>query len=109
MKIGVMVYTLLFGIKVFVDEFGNLYYKSKKQSLTKKEKRWVIYNGKVEASKVPPYMKAWLDFVVDEPLTNAKIYNWQKSYILNLSGTKIAYKYKNTSKKSINSYSKWSE
>ena len=37
------------------DEFGNRYYQNKDGS-----RRWVIYNGTVEASRVPPDWHGWL-------------------------------------------------
>ena len=39
--------TILFGKFIGEDEFGNKYYENKKK------KRWIIYNGEIEATKIP--------------------------------------------------------
>ena len=43
--LGTYLKTLFFGIYVGKDEFGNRYYKSKK------DERWVIYRSEIEATK----------------------------------------------------------
>lgn len=79
--------TRFFGINVGTDKFGNKYYKNKIGS-----KRWVIYNGVVEASKVPPLWHAWLHQTIDEvPEENTKTKHWQKSHQQNLTGSDRAY------------------
>ena len=47
--LGTLIHTLIFGNIVGKDQFGNKYYQNKNDS-----KRWVIYNGPVDASTVPP-------------------------------------------------------
>ena len=44
--VGTFLYTLFFGKLVGKDSFGNKYY------ISKKGKRWVIYNGEINASKI---------------------------------------------------------
>jgi NADH:ubiquinone oxidoreductase subunit len=69
------------------DRFGNKYYKSKK-------KRFVVYKGLREPSKVPPMWHAWLHYMLDEVPKHQDIegHSWQKNYIPNLTGTKEAYR-----------------
>lgn len=84
--VGTKIYTALFGKKVGEDEFGNKYYTAKNG------KRWCIYNGVPDASKVPADWHRWLHKTTDElPKKNAKKYDWQKPHLPNLSGTKFAY------------------
>ena len=52
--LGTRLYTLLFGKKVGEDNYGNKYYQSKSG------KRWVIYNGEIEASKIPDEWYCWI-------------------------------------------------
>jgi len=84
------------GSLVGTDEFGNKYYHStkKKHERYGRERRWVMYRGIPEASKVPPEWHAWLHHTVKEPLTEAaaQAKTWQKPHLPNLTGTKGAYK-----------------
>ena len=45
---GTRLQTIFFGKFVGEDEFGNKYYENKKR-----KKRWVIYKGEIEATKIP--------------------------------------------------------
>ncbi|MDF3047389.1 MAG: NADH:ubiquinone oxidoreductase subunit [Candidatus Midichloriaceae bacterium] len=75
------------------DEFGNLYYESKRVDRTfGKKSRCVIYNGTIEASKVPAAWALWLHHQKDEaPKNNTKDYKWEKPHTPNLTGTDHAY------------------
>ena len=54
MDVGTYLYTWLRGRQVGADQFGNRYYEHKSKKLANgKLKRWVLYNGLAEASKVP--------------------------------------------------------
>jgi len=94
MSFGTWIYTLLNGTLVGQDEFGNRYYKGRGRKLNNRERRWVVYNGIAEASKVPPEWHAWLHHTTDAPLTEAaaKPRPWQKSHLPNLTGTAYAYR-----------------
>ena len=55
-------------------------------------KRWVIFKGEIEASKIPPHWHAWLHKSIDKPPLNYKHkYPWQKEHKPNMTGTKDAY------------------
>ena len=55
---------------------GNKYYKSKSG------RRWVIYNGEIEASKIPNEWYSWMHYTQNniENTHNIKKYNWQKEH-----------------------------
>ena len=95
---GTKIKTILSGKFVGKDTFGNKYYESKKG------KRWVIYSGEVDASKIPVEWYSWIHFTPNkiEKDHNPKKYQWQKSHQANLTGTEEAYfpnKNKNANKK----------
>ncbi len=75
------------------DSFHNSYYEEKPKSTYngKQPRRWVIYSGHHDASKVPPEWHAWLHYRADHPL-DGQVYAWQKPYQPNLTGTSGAYK-----------------
>jgi NADH:ubiquinone oxidoreductase subunit len=89
---GTLIYTWLHGELVGTDEFGNRYYRSKDRRYGR-ERRWVLYKGRHEASKVPPEWHAWLHHTTADPLTEsaAKARPWQKEHLPNLTGTPGAY------------------
>ena len=101
MSIGTKLFTLLRGELVGTDQFGNRYYREKGRRVLKRgagresrERRWVLYNGEVEASRVPPEWHGWLHHTVNEVPTASgqKRYAWQKDYVPNLTGTPDAYR-----------------
>ena len=89
--LGKLIKTWLTGIKVGEDNFGNRYYRSKGRSGYNRERRWVVYKGSSEPSKVPPEWHAWLHHITDTPLTDKNRHSWQKEHVPNLSGTRAAY------------------
>ena len=94
MSIRNWIYTFLNGKKIGVDEFGNRYYTGKGRKLNGRERRWVIYSEKNDASSVPAEWHAWLHYPVDEPLTQiaANSYSWQEPHEVNHTGTGDAYR-----------------
>ncbi|WP_341763593.1 NADH-ubiquinone oxidoreductase subunit NDUFA12 family protein [Candidatus Tisiphia endosymbiont of Beris chalybata] len=80
----------IFSKEVGKDKFGNKYYVSRKQDYLGRFKRQVIYNGKVEATKVPPLWHGWLHYMIDELPNNNNPFSWQLEYTPNISGTKLA-------------------
>ena len=53
MSLGTKIYTWLKGNLVGSDDLGNKYYSSSKDFKDLKAKRWVIFNGEIEASNIP--------------------------------------------------------
>ncbi len=95
MTIGTWLHTKLNGQYLGKDAFGNRYYTSRKTPATGRKKRWVMYHGMAEPSKVPPLWHAWLHYMVDTLPTEgagAPAYSWQKEHVPNLTGTIHAYK-----------------
>lgn len=92
--IGTRLYTWLNGEKVGDDQFGNVYYRGKKATSGPREKRWVVYKGEPEASKVPPAWHGWLHYTTDAVPSGAKPQErpWQKEHLPNLTGTDLAYR-----------------
>jgi len=94
---GTQVWTKLYGEFVGTDEFGNRYYRTRGGKIDPTlgfERRWVIYNGLAEASKVPPGWHGWLlqTEEVPPPLDNTKRHPWEKPHRPNLTGTPFAHR-----------------
>ncbi len=81
---GTLLTTALSGAPVGTDDFGNRYYQNKDGS-----RRWVLYNGTVEASRVPPDWHGWLHHTYAAPL---KTRAFEQPHQPNLTGTPDAYK-----------------
>lgn len=95
--IGTRILTWLRGQQVGTDQFGNRYFRDKKGAARfdgRREKRWVIYNGAPEASKIPPEWHAWLHHGTANPPPpgGTPPRPWQKEHVPNLTGTPYAYR-----------------
>lgn len=86
--LGTQVFTSRFGQKVGEDEQGNVYYQTKDG-----KRRWVIYNGEIEGSRIAPDWHGWLHHTWDEPPSKQPIAHkaWEKPHLPNLTGTAEAY------------------
>ena len=85
---GIRLTTWRRGEPVGTDTLGNRYFRERRG-----ERRWVLYNGEVEASRVPPEWNAWLQHTVDAPPTgDIERRPWEKEYVPNLTGTPEAYR-----------------
>ena len=78
-----------YGNKVGTDSLGNTYYLSKKG-----DKRWVVYNGSNDASRIPPEWYSWMhhqiDGLPDDVLPPPQ--KFQKPPRPNMTGTPEAYR-----------------
>jgi NADH:ubiquinone oxidoreductase subunit len=101
MSMWTRVFTKLNGELVGTDQFGNRYYRERKRrklrrggGFLSRERRWVVYNGEPEASRVPPLWHGWLHHTTDDVPTAAAqpAYPWQKEHVPNLTGTALAYR-----------------
>ncbi len=97
--IGTRIFTWLNGVQVGRDQFGNRYYRSRRggrgvhRDSLRHERRWVIYNGEVEASRVPSEWHGWLHHTSDEtPPDDLVRRPWMKEHQQNLTGTPAAYR-----------------
>jgi NADH:ubiquinone oxidoreductase subunit len=82
-------------VQVGKDGEGNKYYRAKARRGYKRERRWVLYNGAPEASRVPPEWHGWLHHQTNSyPTVNDLSYrrDWQKPHQQNLTGTTKAYR-----------------
>jgi NADH:ubiquinone oxidoreductase subunit len=92
----IVLVTLTSGAKrVGTDPAGNRYYRAKPRKGYKRERRWVLYKGAPEASKVPPEWHGWLHHQTDTvPSEDGESFRrpWQKPHTPNLTGTAGAYR-----------------
>lgn len=81
------------GEKVGQDQYGNTYYRDQKRKLHGRERRWVMFNGSAEASKVPPEWHGWLHHSMDAPIPLNSSYHkpWVQPHQENMTGTEQAY------------------
>jgi len=87
--IGTRLFTRFYGEPVGEDRFGNRYFRHRRDP----KRRWVLYNGQPEASKVPPEWHAWLVQTMDQPPPKDLPHRvWQKEHLPNLTGTELAYR-----------------
>lgn len=89
-SLGTLLSTWLTGKLVGTDPAGNRYYTERGAAKGRRTKRWVIFKGDVEASKVPPEWHAWLHYTSDQPLA-ADAAPWRKAHEPNKTGTSEAY------------------
>ncbi|MBP7243177.1 NADH:ubiquinone oxidoreductase subunit NDUFA12 [Amaricoccus sp.] len=76
------------GRRVGEDEAGNVFYQSADGA-----RRWVIYNGEIEASRIAPEWHGWLHHTWQEPPTVKPPARkpWEKPHLPNLTGSDAAY------------------
>ncbi len=86
--LNTQLYTARKGVKVGEDEQGNVFYQSRDG-----KRRWVIYNGEIEASRVSPDWHGWLHHTFKEAPTDRPMVHktWEKPHLENLTGTAQAY------------------
>lgn len=76
------------GVKVGEDDQGNVYYRNVDDS-----RRWVMFNGEVEGSRIGADWHGWLHRTFDEPPTLRPMVHkaWEQPHQENLTGTLLAY------------------
>jgi NADH:ubiquinone oxidoreductase subunit len=94
---GTQLWTWRFGELVGEDEQGNRYFRTKGRKIDPSlgfERRWVVYNGYAEATRVPPSWHGWLHHTVDVAPTEEtyKPHEWEKPHLPNMTGTPAAYR-----------------
>jgi len=87
--LGTRLFTARNGVRVGEDEAGNVFYRTEDDS-----RRWVIYSGEAEASRVSPDWHGWLHRTWDEPPSEQPLArkDWEKAHKPNLTGTEGAYR-----------------
>ena len=101
--LGTRVQTFFYGKYVGKDENGNKYYQSKSG------KRWVIYNGEIEATKIPNQWYSWMHYINNkiENSQDLKKYQWQKEHLPNQSGSENSYHPKRNKNVLKKKYKSW--
>lgn len=86
--IGTQLFTWRKGELVGEDDQGNRFYQTRDGA-----RRWVIYNGESEASRISPDWHGWLHHTYDAPPTAKPLAHksWEKPHRENLTGTAMAY------------------
>ena len=86
--LNTQLYTWRKGHKVGEDAQGNVFYQSGDGA-----RRWVIFNGEVEATRVSPEWHGWLHHTYQAPPTERPLprKTWEKPHQENLTGTALAY------------------
>ncbi|KAF0674992.1 NADH:ubiquinone oxidoreductase subunit NDUFA12 [Profundibacterium mesophilum] len=86
--LNTQLWTWRHGQKVGEDDAGNTFYTNADGT-----RRWVIYNGEAEASRVSPDWHGWLHHTWDETPVERPVIRkrWEKEHLPNLTGTDEAY------------------
>lgn len=76
------------------DDYGNRYFQDRKAFTGGRKKRYVIYKGLAEPSKVPAEWHGWLHHAVEDPPTVTPLQRreWETDHKPNMTGTMFAYK-----------------
>lgn len=79
------------------DEYGNRYFEEKADKGTNadgRKRRWVVYNGYADASRVPADWHGWLHGTFDENPADTPLPRrpWELEHKPNMTGTVFAYR-----------------
>ena len=76
------------GVRVGEDAQGNVFFRNKDDT-----RRWVMFSGEAEASRVSPDWHGWLHHTYAQPPTEMPLTHraWEKPHEENLTGTPLAY------------------
>ena len=86
--LGTRLWTSRNGQRVGEDDQGNVFYQTQDG-----KRRWVIYNGESEASRVSPEWHGWLHHTYEAPPTEKPLTrkSWEKPHKPNMTGSPAAY------------------
>ena len=94
--IGTLFTVKRLGVPVGTDQYGNRYFEAKtnRNSYDGRKRRWVLYDGYADASKVPPEWFGWLHHTLPDPPTPETMprHAWQREHRPNMSGTPLAWR-----------------
>jgi len=90
---GTRLFTRRMGNRVGSDSLGNVYFQGGKD-VRGNPRRWVIYAGPNDASRVPPEWHGWLHGTLAETPDKAlpPLRPWQAEPRPNMTGTREAYR-----------------
>ena len=76
------------GVRVGEDEQGNVFYRTRDD-----KRRWVMFDGEAEASRVSPDWHGWLHHTFQDPPTEKPLAkkSWEQPHEENMTGTALAY------------------
>ena len=78
------------------DEQGNKYYEEggKPSFPDGRRRRWVVFHGVAEGSRVPPEWYGWMHHTFDAPPSEAPFprKKFETTYLPNMTGTPLAYR-----------------
>lgn len=86
--LGTQFFTWRKGVRVGEDTQGNVFYQTRDG-----KRRWVIYNGECQASRIAPDWHGWLHHTWDTAPTEAPLphQRWERAHRENPTGTTAAY------------------
>jgi NADH:ubiquinone oxidoreductase subunit len=86
--LNTQIHTWLKGVRVGEDDGGNIFYETRDG-----KRRWVIFNGEAEASRISPDWHGWLHHTYKEAPTEKPLVHkaWEKPHQENLTGSAMAY------------------
>ena len=86
--IGTRLFTYRKGERVGEDEQGNVFYQTHDG-----KRRWVIFNGVAEASRISPDWHGWMHHTYDEAPTDVPLFRkeWEADHQANHTGSADAY------------------
>ena len=93
--VGTWWFTRKRGVLIGRDEGGNRFYEeSKPGKAAGLKRRWVIYDGDVEASRISADWHGWLHYTFDKPpvIEPFDVKAWEKPGVPNRTGTSQAYR-----------------
>ncbi len=90
--LGTRLFTHFRGRLIGQDPDGNRYYTEKRVRPGLRTRRWVIYAGLPEASKVPAEWHSWLHYTTEDPIPLTARPVWGKPHLPNMTGTPDGYR-----------------
>jgi NADH:ubiquinone oxidoreductase subunit len=80
MKVLVKIYLTFFATKVGEDEYGNQFFELKRLDYLGRKKRYCLYKGVVEASKISPEWHPFMHYQIEakDVKKHFREYKWQK-------------------------------
>ncbi len=89
---GTWLNTQTSGVAVGEDLLGNRYFEARREANGRK-RRWVIYNGSTDASRIPPDWHSWIHGTVDDvpSISLPAPKTWETAPVPNLTGSAGAY------------------
>jgi NADH:ubiquinone oxidoreductase subunit len=78
--------------KIGADEYGNVYFESRRpMPVYGRKRRYVVLARGMDSSNVPPEWHGWLHHTTDEVLPRPR-YPWLRPHQSNMTGTALAYR-----------------